>query len=220
MTHRAATIALRVRRRWIFVSALTALAAGIGLGVVIAVRGNAALGVDVEWMEEMVEHRSTLLEVPALFMNFFGGSLSATVVSLAIVVLLIVRKRRYTALFFAIAALASSAIVQLLKALFSRSRPEDILVITDPGSFPSGHVANAATLAVALAIIAWRWWVWIAGAAYVLLMAVSRTYLGAHWASDTVGGFLVGAAVVIVVWAPLADRVLLERSQHEVASDL
>lgn len=219
MMHRAASIALRVRRRWILVSALTALAAGIGLGVVIAVRGNAALGVDVEWMEEMVEHRSALLEVPALFMNFFGGSLSATVLSVAIVVLLVVRKRRYTALFFAIAALASSAIVQLLKALFSRSRPEDILVITDPGSFPSGHVANAATLAVALAIIAWRWWVWIAGAAYVLLMAVSRTYLGAHWASDTVGGLLVGAAVVIIVWAPLADRVLFERSQHEVASD-
>ena len=220
MTDRAGAIALRVRRRWIFVSALTALAAGIGLGVVIAARGNAGLGVDIEWMEEMVEHRSALLEVPALFMNFFGGSLAATVLSAAIVVLLIVRKRRYTALFFAVSALASSAIVQLLKALFSRSRPEDILVITDPGSFPSGHVANAATLVVALAIIAWRWWVWIAGAAYVLLMAVSRTYLGAHWASDTVGGFLVGAAVVIVVWAPLADRVLLERSQHEVASDL
>ena len=152
-------------------------------------------------------------------MNFFGGSLSSTVLSVAIVALLLVRKRRYTALFFAISALASSGLVQLLKALLSRSRPEDILVVTDPGSFPSGHVANAATLAVALSIISWRWWVWIAGAAYVLIMAVSRTYLGAHWVTDTIGGFLVGAAVVVIVWAPLADRVPFERSPHEAASD-
>ena len=219
MTAAAATVALRVRRRWVLISALTALAAGISLGVVIAVRGNAALGIDVEWMEEMVEHRSPFWEVPAVFMNFFGGSLSSTVLSVVVVVVLLVRKRRYTALFFAISALASTGLVQLLKAVLSRSRPEDILVMTDPGSFPSGHVANAATLAVALAIIAWRWWVWIAGAAYVLLMAVSRTYLGAHWATDTIGGLLVGGAVVVIVWAPLADRMLFERRRHEVPSE-
>lgn len=219
MTQIAAAIARRVQRRWIFISALTALAAGISLGVVIAVRGNAALGIDVEWMEEMVEHRSPFWQTPAVFMNFFGGSLSSTVLSVAIVAVLLVRKRRYTALFFAISALASTGLVQLLKAVLSRSRPDDILVMTDPGSFPSGHVANAATLAVALSIIAWRWWVWIAGAVYVLLMAVSRTYLGAHWATDTIGGFLVGAAVVIIVWAPLADRVLFEHRRHEVPSD-
>ena len=219
MTAAAATVALRVRRRWVLISALTALAAGISLGVVIAVRGNAALGIDVEWMEEMVEHRSPFWEVPAVFMNFFGGSLSSTVLSVVVVVVLLVRKRRYTALFFAISALASTGLVQLLKAVLSRSRPEDILVMTDPGSFPSGHVANAATLAVALVIIAWRWWVWIAGAAYVLLMAVSRTYLGAHWATDTIGGLLVGGAVVVIVWAPLADRVLFERRRHEVPSE-
>ena len=219
MTQIAAAIARRVQRRWILISALTALAAGISLGVVIAVRGNAALGIDVEWMEEMVEHRSPFWQMPAVFMNFFGGSLASTVLSVAIVAVLLVRKRRYTALFFAISALASTGLVQLLKAVLSRSRPDDILVLTDPGSFPSGHVANAATLAVALSIIAWRWWVWIAGAVYVLLMAVSRTYLGAHWATDTIGGFLVGAAVVIIVWAPLADRVLLEHRRHEVPSD-
>lgn len=218
MTPNAAAIALRVRRRWVLISALTALAAGIGLGVVIAVRGNAAFGADLEWMEEMVEHRSPLWQVPALFMNFFGGGVSSVVLELGIVALLLVRKRRYTALFFAISAVVSTALVQLLKALLSRSRPEDILVMADRGSFPSGHVANAAMLALALAIIAWRWWVWIAGAVYVVLMALSRTYLGAHWMTDTVGGFLLGAAVVIIVWAPLADRVLFERRRHEVAS--
>ena len=54
--------------------------------------------------------------------------------------------------------------VQLLKNLFGRARPEDILVVSDFGSFPSGHVANAATIAVAIGMIVPNVWVWVAGA--------------------------------------------------------
>jgi undecaprenyl-diphosphatase len=42
-------------------------------------------------------------------------------------------------------------------------------------------------------------------------MAVSRTYLGAHWLSDTVGGLLIGAGVAVIVWAPLAYRIAREK---------
>ena len=85
----------------------------------------------------------------------------------------------------------------------------------ESGSFPSGHVANAATLAALLAIILWRWWVVVAGAVYVVLMALSRTYLGAHWISDTVGGLLIGAGVALIVWAPFANRMLSERQSKQ-----
>jgi len=98
----------------------------------------------------------------------------------------------------------------LLKEIVGRPRPEDMLVVSDFGSFPSGHSANAATLMVCLAIIVHRAWVWAAGAAYVVLMMVSRTYLGAHWVSDTIGGALVGIAVALIVWAPLARKLRVE----------
>jgi len=65
-------------------------------------------------------------------------------------------------------------------------------------------IANAATIAVALAIIFPRVWVWIVGAAYVLLMAFSRTYLHAHWLSDTIGGAALGAGVSCIVAAAFA----------------
>jgi undecaprenyl-diphosphatase len=42
-------------------------------------------------------------------------------------------------------------------------------------------------------------------------MMLSRTYLGAHWISDTVGGMLIGAGVAVILWAPFAFRLYRER---------
>ena len=207
--------ARHVQHRWRLITGLGALGLGILLGVLIALRGNAALGVDAEWMEEIVEHRSALWEVPARIMNVIGGTLFTTLVTAALAAVLVAARRRWTALYVAIAMIVTNVVVQVLKALLARARPEEILVSIDSGSFPSGHVANAAALAVVLAIITWRRWVVVAGAAYVVLMALSRTYLGAHWVSDTVGGVLVGAGVAIILWAPLAQRVLSERPQQQ-----
>jgi undecaprenyl-diphosphatase len=65
-------------------------------------------------------------------------------------------------------------------------------------------------MVVVLGILFPRVWVWCVGAAWAVLMAVSRTYLGAHWLSDTLGGLLLGAAIAVIVWAPLAHRIALE----------
>jgi len=201
----------RIHRRRRLIAGGSALMLGILLGVVITLRGNTALEADAEWMEEVVEHRSTLWEVPSFVMDFLGGGLFATILAVAITVLFIILKWRWTALYFAITSLVSSGLVQLLKAVLGRDRPEEIMLSIESGSFPSGHVANAATLAALLAIILWRWWVVAAGSVYVVLMALSRTYLGAHWVSDTVGGLLIGAGVALIVWAPFANRMLSER---------
>ena len=208
-------IARRVQRRWGTIGGLLALLLGTLLGVVIALRGNAALEVDAEWMEEITEHRSPLWEVPSYVMNFLGGGLFTTILAAAITVLFLVIKRPWTAIYVAATSLVSTGLVHLLKVLLGRVRPEEIMLQLDSGSFPSGHVANAATLAAMLAIILWRWWAVAAGAVYVILMALSRTYLGAHWLSDTAGGLLVGAGVAVILWAPFAERVLSERRQSQ-----
>jgi undecaprenyl-diphosphatase len=165
-------------------------------------------------MGEIIEHRHPAWEVPSLVMNFLGGGwFGVFVVPIGIIVALCLRRLWASALYFGIASAVSALIVQLLKSIFDRPRPEEILVTADIGSFPSGHVANAATLAVALGLIVWRTWVWVAGAVYVLVMALSRTYLGAHWLSDTVGGMLVGAAVAMVLWIAFARRIRLEKER-------
>lgn len=209
----AAPSAKRVARRWPLVSGLTAVALSVALGALIVLRSNGLpLEMDTEWMDEILEHRSPIWGVPSLAMNFLGGGLVGVfIVPLLILVALVLAKRPWGAGYYLAATVVSAGSVQLLKQLFGRARPEDILVASDFGSFPSGHVANAATMAVALAVVFPRLWVWLAGAAYTAVMLLSRTYLGAHWLTDTIGGLLIGAGVAVVVWAPLAAKLGGER---------
>ncbi|MEL4320024.1 phosphatase PAP2 family protein [Leifsonia sp. YIM 134122] len=200
------------------VSGAALLIVAVLLGVVIVVRQQTLLlGLDEEWAEEMTEIRGPVGDALALFFNYAGGTLiGALIIPLATVIALLAARRRWAALYFAIASAASAIGVQILKQLFGRARPEDMLVVSDFGSFPSGHVANAATVAVAFGVIFPVVWVWIAGAAWTVLMAVSRTYLGAHWFTDTIGGFLIGAGMALVIWGPFAQKLEQERlALHE-----
>ncbi|GAA2239132.1 hypothetical protein GCM10009851_25470 [Herbiconiux moechotypicola] len=196
------------------VSAAVALLLVGLLALVLGLRHNPLpFAIDTEWMEEIVEHRSPVWDVPSLVMNSLGGGVIATfVVPLGVIAALLVFRRPWAALYFVLAVALSAGVVQVLKTLVGRARPEDMLVVSDFGSFPSGHSANAATLAVALGIVFARAWVWVAGAAYTVLMMLSRTYLGAHWLSDTVGGMLLGAGVAVLLWAPFALKLYTERS--------
>ncbi|MET3769289.1 undecaprenyl-diphosphatase [Marisediminicola sp. UYEF4] len=204
---------VRVTRHWPLVSGIAAVVLAAVLGAVIAYRAsNKPFEFDTEWMEEILEARNPVLEIPAQLMNTVGGGLFGVIIlPIVIVVLLLILRRKWAALYFAAASILSAGLVQLLKNVFARPRPEDMLVTADIGSFPSGHVANAATMAVVLGFILQRTWVWIAGMVYAILMMLSRTYLGVHWASDTIGGLVLGAGVAVILWAPLAHRLHLER---------
>lgn len=214
MTRQDGSAARRVTRFWPLVTGGTAVLLAVILGLMISRRSSGRpLEIDTEWMAEIVEHRSPMWLVPALVMNYLGGGvLGVVVVPLGVLAALLLFRRPWAALYFVIAEVSSAGLVQLLKVTFGRARPGDIIVQADFGSFPSGHVANAATMALALAIIFPRVWMYVLGIVYSVLMMLSRTYLGAHWLTDTVGGLLLGAGVGVIVWAPLAAR--LEGEAH------
>ncbi len=203
----------RVARLWPLISASTALLAVVALGAVIFYReNNKPFGFELEWMSDIVEHRLPIWTVPALVFNALGGGVIAIfVVPFIIIAGLLLWRRRWAAIYFTIAVIVSPLVVELLKKSFGRPRPTDILVTTDFGSFPSGHSANAALIATVLGIVFARRWIWVVGALYTVAMMLSRTYLGAHWISDTIGGMLVGVAVAVAVWAPFALVLYRER---------
>jgi len=92
-----------------------------------------------------------------------------------------------------------------VKALVARPRPSAALVhvttrLTDP-SFPSGHALHytvfygflAVMLATAYKPSGWRTVLIVVCIALIALVGVSRVYLGEHWTSDVIGGYLIGA---------------------------
>ena len=205
--------------RRVAASVTTTLVAGAALVVLscllgwwIYSRGEEAFTIDLWWNSALAEWRVPLLLWVSHAMDWLGGGwFGVLVVPLGGALALILLRRPWAAAYFLAAEAVSAAGVQMLKHLFGRVRPEEILVIADYGSFPSGHVANATTLAVAAFVIFPRVWVAIVGAGWVLLMAFSRTYVHAHWLSDTVGGALIGAGAALLVSAAFAVPMARER---------
>lgn len=204
----------------ILVTGVVLILLSAGLGWWLFSRGNAAFAIDVWWNSLLASGWSPLLGGFSLVMNFLGGGWFAIlVVPIGGAIVLAVLRRPWSATYFIAAQAISAGLVQVLKTTFGRARPEEILVHSDYGSYPSGHVAGAATLATAVVILFPRLGVLIVGVAWTLLMAFSRTYLHAHWLSDTLGGALVGTGAALIVAAaffrPLS-RELLPRPDTRV----
>jgi undecaprenyl-diphosphatase len=204
---------VKIARLWWVVSGAAALLFVVLLAAVIFYRqADKPFDFEAAWMNTLVSVRAPIFTVPALVLDRVGGGISSIVYVPGVIIAgLLIWRRPWAALYYVIAAVTSGVIVTIIKYLVGRPRPTAILVQPDYGSFPSGHSATAALIATTLAIIFWRTWVWIAGLVYTLLMMLSRTYLGAHWILDTVGGMLVGVGVGIILWAPFALRLYRER---------
>jgi len=212
-------IPTRYVRFWLLAAGISLALAAVLAAVIFYREQDKPFGFELEWMNAVARHRGDVLTAVALGFNAVGGGwIGVVLVPIVVVVALLLLRRPWAALYSVVAAAGTAAVVQLLKQLLGRARPEDILVTSDYGSFPSGHSANAAALAVVLGFVFARAWVWAAGAVYTVAMMLSRTYLGAHWISDTVGGLLVGAGVAIVAWCLLAPRMESEvRRRREVS---
>ena len=95
-----------------------------------------------------------------------------------------------------------SSDLQVLKRIFERVRPDIFPVIAESGySFPSGHAMGAICFYGILAYFAGlglrskplRWGLMAAAGIYILLIGLSRVYLGVHYPTDILAGYAAGA---------------------------
>jgi undecaprenyl-diphosphatase len=144
--------------------------------------------------------------------TFFGSS-AWLIGSLTVVVLVAtfwIRSRRWAA--FAVGCMVGGFISTIVKVLVDRPRPDlDPLVTLDQPSFPSGHALSAAITFVAIGFLLTSaprlprlpscamWVVWVGVCLCAGLVGFTRPYLGVHWPTDVVAGWLLGAAWVVAV---------------------
>ena len=147
-------------------------------------------------------------------LSFFGSTKVVILVS-AIAALLAATRCPRLALAIVVIALARPATEFLLKELVSRDRPiGDRLVGGEGYSFPSGHplatVASWGTLPLVAALYTKRrvvWWaIAVAVWTMVVLVAMSRVWLGVHWASDVIASLALG-----VIGVAVAERFVVRR---------
>lgn len=180
-------------------------------GWLIAAGGNQPLWVDSWWNSHLVHRHSVpALEWVAAFTNVVGGSRGAAVVVAVAAIALVWTRRLRAAILLVVGTSVSAIGVQLLKNALARPRPVEMAVTSDFGSYPSGHTANAATLAVVAFVIVPRIRVTMLGVLWVVLMAFTRTYLHAHWVTDVAGGALFGTGAALVVAAFVAPRLRID----------
>jgi undecaprenyl-diphosphatase len=182
------------------VAALTAVAL-----LVAADRGALAhiQHMDDSWLRLMVSWRDGPVTVIAKVFNVLGLVYVTLPVRIAVAGYLAVRRQWWHCAVFAAAVVLSEILIGPLKGVYDRARPPGSLVATSGASFPSGHsiAASVTVLAAVIALvppgrgrIAWG----LAGAAFAVLMALSRAYLAAHWLSDAIAGLLLGTACALV----------------------
>lgn len=146
-----------------------------------------------------------------LGLSFFGETI-VVILALFILYWCVDRKLGEYMLF---CVFCSSALSFSLKNIFKRPRPffseayangeirhvkvNNLLVNTDfkptSFSFPSGHVTNGGTLYMGIASFIRRKWLTVLSIVFTVFLALSRVYLGVHYPTDTLAGFLIALGV-------------------------
>ncbi len=202
---------------------LTGLAAALLVWAFIAISSEMVEGdtraVDMAILQAAQSLRAGHPWVPEVMRDLSGLGSTAVLTLFTLVTLgyLVVVRSWPTALLVAVAVIAGSVGVTLLKAQFARPRPgPDFAELLAPGmSFPSGHAAMSAivfpTLGALLASTRSRAVEQVYILAMATLMAIlvgtSRIALGVHWATDVLAGWALGTAWALL-WLLVARKLM------------
>lgn len=158
-----------------------------------------------------------------------GGISVLGLFALATVGFLLIERKRLSALLLVLGLVGGVALSEGLKAMFERERPPSVYQAVDTlnASFPSGHALLSAVFYLSVAVMLTRAfpqrrlkvYVLGIGVALAMMVGLTRVYLGAHWASDVLAGWCVGAAWAMALWLVAYGVARFQRDHHAGLQD-
>ena len=151
----------------------------------------------------------------AKFITNFGGAVFLSIATIALL-LLIKNKKIGLSIFSNIVII--TILNQLLKRILRRPRPTEFRIVEETGySFPSGHSMVSMVFYGYLIYLIYRyiknkyikWSLIVLLSILICLIGISRIYLGVHYTSDVLGGFLLSISY-LVVYISLIKKILSE----------
>lgn len=152
----------------------------------------------------------------AKFITNFGGAIFLIV--LTIILLISIKNKKIGLSIFSNLAIIT-ILNQLLKRILQRPRPTEYRIIEETGySFPSGHSMISMAFYGYLIYLIYKYvenkyvkWILISLLSVLIcLIGVSRIYLGVHYTSDVLGGFLISISY-LVIYISAANKFLVEK---------
>ncbi len=193
----------------VWVASACLLAVCIALGVAVRMDAPFALALN-EGVRSLAFGMHGGLDGFVVAITQLGDPVVITLTCLAFAIALAAFRRRREALLFACCFVVSAVVAHGLKLAFGIERPQGPLLVDLPhsASYPSAHACcvlaaygcAGLTLVAAAKTERGKRIGWAAFAVLMILailVGLSRIYVGVHWPTDVLGGFMLGAAVLL-----------------------
>ncbi len=139
-----------------------------------------------------------------------GSNVVVIMITAAAAAILVMINRKGPAIMLTLSIIATIILNAVLKSAIDRARPDFLApsIAVESSSFPSSHAMLSAALYLLLAAIAAReitdkrlaTSLFLAAAGLTFVIGATRVYLGAHWPSDVLAGWLLGTAAALASW--------------------
>ena len=189
-------------RKWIIIS-LTLLF--VLLSVLITT--NLIKPFDTFMYELIIYGMNDITTIIYKAITFLGSTLFIVLLCIVFLILFIVLKKKNVGLVISSVLIISTLFNNLLKIIFCRTRPDVIKLVHESSySFPSGHTMASVSMYGILIYILIKsninkkikiTLITILGI-LPILVGLSRVYLGAHYISDIIGGFIVSIILLLI----------------------